>query len=225
MTTFSLLAAADAAAAKSGNPVDDIIRLFGSFGVDWHHLLPQLVNFALLVFVLYRYAIRPALGQMEERNRLIAQGLADAKAAEQRLADAQKAADAKLNAAADESARVLAEARASAAKTVEAAKSEAAAAAAEVLRKGQAALEADRARMLTEVRGELARLVVDASGKVLGQTLDDAQRARLNEAAAKELARGTPCPRPSEPKPGDSSRSPSREVPSRPTASPRCSRR
>ncbi len=189
MTTFSLLAAADAAAAKSGGPVDDIIRLFGSFGVDWHHLLPQLVNFALLVLVLYRFAIRPALGQMEERNRLIAQGLADAKAAEQRLADAQKAADAKLNAAADESARVLAEARASAAKTVEAAKSEAAAAAAEVLRKGQAALEADRARMLNEVRGELARLVVDASGKVLGQTLDDAQRARLNEAAAKELAR------------------------------------
>lgn len=188
MTPFSLLAAAEAA-AKSGNPVADIISLFGSFGVDWHHLLPQLVNFTLLVFVLYRYAIRPALGQMEERNRLIAQGLADAKAAEQRLADAQKASDAKLNAAADEAARVLAEARAAAAKTVEAAKSEAAAAAAEVLRKGQAALEADRVRMLNEVRGELARLVVEASGKVLGQTLDDAQRARLNEAAAKELAR------------------------------------
>ncbi len=192
MTHLLLLAAASAApadAAKSGNPVDGIVKLFGDFGVDRHHLVPQLINFALLAFVLYRFAIRPALGQMEERNRIIAQGLADAKAAEQRLAEAQKAADVKLNAAADEAARVLAEARASAAKTVEAAKSEAAAAAAEVLRKGQAALEADRVRMLNEVRGELARLVVDASGKVLAQTLDDAQRARLNEAAAKELAR------------------------------------
>ncbi|MEY2820916.1 MAG: hypothetical protein RJA37_641 [Verrucomicrobiota bacterium] len=185
MTQLFLLAAAE----QSANPAAGIVELFGRFGVDRHHLIPQLVNFALLAFVLYRFAIRPALGQMEERNRLIAQGLADAKAAEQRLAEAQKAADAKLNAASDEAARVLAEARASAARTVEVAKSEAAAAAAEVLRKGQAALESDRVRMLNEVRGELARLVVDASGKVLGQTLDDAQRARLNEAAVKELAR------------------------------------
>ncbi|MFM9000362.1 MAG: F0F1 ATP synthase subunit B [Opitutia bacterium] len=190
MTNLLLLAAAKAAPAeKSSNPVDGIIRLFGDFGVDFHHLIPQLINFSLLAFVLYRFAVRPALGQMEERNRKIEQGLADAKAAEQRLADAQKASEAKLAAAPEEAARVLAEARAAANKAVEASKSEAAAAAAEVLRKGQAALEADRGRMLNEVRGVLARLVVDASGTVLAQTLDAAQRARLNAAAVKALAR------------------------------------
>jgi len=90
MTFLSALLAADAApaAAKAAagaapvapatNPAETIIQLFGSFGVDGPHLLIQLINFAILAFILYRFAIKPALGQMEERNRLIEKGLADA---------------------------------------------------------------------------------------------------------------------------------------------------
>ena len=175
--------------AGAHGPVDTIIQLFGSFGVDGPHLVIQLINFAILAFVLYRFAIKPALGQMEERNRLIEKGLADAQAATQRLAEAQKAADAKLNAAADEAAKVLADARNAAKAAVEAAKSEAAAAQAEVVAKAKAAIEADRVKMLAEVRGEVSRLVVETAAKVLEQNLDDATRGRLNEAAVKQLAR------------------------------------
>lgn len=181
--------AAAPAAPESHGPLGDIIQLFGNFGVDGPHLLIQLINFALLAFVLYRFAIKPALGQMEERNRLIEKGLADAQAATQRLAEAQKAADAKLNAAADEAAKVLADARNAAKAAVEAAKAEAAAAQAEVVAKAKAAIEADRVKMLAEVRGEVSRLVVETAAKVLEQNLDDATRGRLNEAAVKQLAR------------------------------------
>ena len=184
-------AAAPAAhgAAESHGPVADITKLFGSFGVDGPHLLVQLVNFSILAFVLYRFAIKPALGQMEERNRLIEKGLADAQAATQRLAEAQKASEAKLNAASDEAAKILADARNSAKAAVEAAKSEASAAQAEVVAKAKAAIEADRVKMLAEVRGEVSRLVVETASKVLAENLDDATRGRLNEAAVKQLAR------------------------------------
>jgi len=184
-------AAAPAAhgAAESHGPVADIIKLFGSFGVDGPHLIVQLVNFSILAFVLYRFAIKPALGQMEERNRLIEKGLADAQAATARLAEAQKASEAKLNAASDEAARILADARNSAKAAVEAAKSEASAAQAEVVAKAKAAIEADRVKMMNEVRGEVSRLVVETAAKVLEQNLDDATRGRLNEAAVKQLAR------------------------------------
>ena len=184
-------AAAPAAhgAAESHGPVHDIIQLFGSFGVDGPHLIVQLVNFSILAFILYRFAIKPALGQMEERNRLIEKGLADAQAATARLAEAQKASEAKLNAASDEAAKILADARHSAKAAVEAAKSEASAAQAEVVAKAKAAIEADRVKMLAEVRGEVSRLVVETAAKVLEQNLDDATRGRLNEAAVKQLAR------------------------------------
>ena len=126
---------------------------------------------------------------MEERNRLIEKGLADAQAATARLAEAQKASDAKLNAASDEAAKILADARNSAKAAVEAAKSEASAVQAEVVAKAKAAIEADRVKMLAEVRGEVSRLVVETAAKVLEQNLDDATRGRLNEAAVKQLAR------------------------------------
>ena len=201
MTFLSALLAADAApaAAKAAagaapvapatNPADSIIQLFGSFGVDGPHLLIQLINFSILTFVLYRFAIKPALGQMEERNRLIEKGLADAQAATQRLAEAQKASDAKLNAAADEASKILAEARTVAKAAVEAAKAAATAAQTEVIAKAKAAIEADRVKMMNEVRGEVSRLVVETAAKVLEQNLDDATRGRLNEAAVKQLAR------------------------------------
>jgi F-type H+-transporting ATPase subunit b len=201
MTFLSALLAADAApaAAKAAagaapvapatNPAETIIQLFGSFGVDGPHLLIQLINFAILAFILYRFAIKPALGQMEERNRLIEKGLADAQAATQRLADAQKASDAKLNAASDEAAKMLAEARNAAKAAIEAAKAEATAAQTEVIAKTKAAIEADRVKMMNEVRGEVSRLVVETATKVLEQNLDDAMRGRLNEAAVKQLAR------------------------------------
>jgi F-type H+-transporting ATPase subunit b len=201
MTFLSALLAADSApaAAKAAagaapvapatNPAETIIQLFGSFGVDGPHLLIQLINFSILAFILYRFAIKPALGQMEERNRLIEKGLADAQAATQRLADAQKASDAKLNAASDEAAKMLADARNAAKAAVEAAKAEATAAQTEVIAKAKAAIEADRVKMMNEVRGEVSRLVVETAAKVLEQNLDDATRGRLNEAAVKQLAR------------------------------------
>jgi F-type H+-transporting ATPase subunit b len=126
---------------------------------------------------------------MEERNRLIEKGLADAQASTQRLAEAQQASEAKLNAAADEAAKILAEARNSAKAAVEAAKAEATAAQTEVIAKAKAAIEADRVKMMNEVRGEVSRLVVETAAKVLEQNLDDTMRGRLNEAAVKQLAR------------------------------------
>ncbi|MEI6597792.1 MAG: ATP synthase F0 subunit B [bacterium] len=194
MSTLSLFlnaepahAAAEAHAASS-NPVDSIIQLFGSFGVDGPHLLAQLINFSILAFVLYRFAIKPALGQLEERIRQAEQLQSDRASAEQKLADARKHAEQLLTKASDEAAKLLTDARNSAKQTVEGAKAEASAAQAEIARKGAEAIEADRRKMMNEVRGEVSRLVVETAAKVLEQNLDDAQRVRLNEAATKQLA-------------------------------------
>ena len=177
------------AAAKSTGPLGDIMETFSRFGVDKPHLIVQLINFTILAFVLYRFAIKPALGQLEERIRQAEQLQVDRASAEAQLAAAQKNAEAKLVAASDEAAKILAEARNSAKQAVEAAKSEAQAAQIDVIAKATAAIEADRVKMMNEVRGEISRLVVDTAAKVLEQNLDDSQRGRLNEAAVKRLAR------------------------------------
>ena len=194
MTFLSALLAADTAkaaapGAASTDPVTDIINLFGSFGVDKPHLIVQIVNFTILAFVLYRFAIKPALGQLEERIRQAEQLQKDRSAAEAQLASAQKTAEAKLVAASEEASKILVEARNSAKATIEASRAEAQAAQTEVIAKATAAIEADRVKMMNEVRGEVSRLVVETAAKVLEQNLDDSMRGRLNEAAVKQLAR------------------------------------
>ena len=194
MTFLSALLAADtpkaaAPGAASTDPVTDIINLFGSFGVDKPHLIVQIVNFTILAFVLYRFAIKPALGQLEERIRQAEQLQKDRSAAEAQLASAQKTAEAKLVAASEEASKILVEARNSAKATIEASRAEAQAAQTEVIAKATAAIEADRVKMMNEVRGEVSRLVVETAAKVLEQNLDDSMRGRLNEAAVKQLAR------------------------------------
>ncbi len=194
MTFLSALFAADtpkaaAPGAESTDPVTDIINLFRSFGVDGPHLIVQIVNFTILAFVLYRFAIKPALGQLEERIRQAEQLQKDRSAAEAQLASAQKTAEAKLVAASEEASKILVEARNSAKATIEASRAEAQAAQTEVIAKATAAIEADRVKMMNEVRGEVSRLVVETAAKVLEQNLDDSMRGRLNEAAVKQLAR------------------------------------
>ncbi len=195
MKLFSLLLSTVApatpaahSAAESSNPLDGIIKLFGDFGVDAPHLIAQLVNFSILAFVLYKFAIKPALGQLEERIRQAEQLQSDRLQAEQKLLDAKKTAQAELQKASEEAAKILNDARNSAKQTIEASKGEAVAAVAEITRKGKESLEADRRQMLNEVRGEVSRLVVETAAKVLEQNLDDAQRTRLNEAAVKQLS-------------------------------------
>lgn len=48
------------------------------FHVDWYALLAQLVNFSIVVAVLYFFAFKPIVKMMVERSDKIAQGLKDA---------------------------------------------------------------------------------------------------------------------------------------------------
>lgn len=179
MTLLPLtLAAADA----------KITELTEKFGVNLPGFLAQIVNFSILAFVLYRFAIKPALGQLEVRTAMIEKGLADAEAASRAKLDAERRREELLTQAAQEAATLVSQASATAKRTVEEAKAAAASEAAEVLRRGKIVLDAERVKMLAEVRVEVARLVVATTAKVIDQSLDDAAKTRVNDAAVKALA-------------------------------------
>ena len=56
------------------------------------------------------------------------------------------------------------------------------------LAKGQQGIELEHRKMLDQARGEIARLVVTTTERVLAKKLTDSDRAAYNEAATKELA-------------------------------------
>jgi F-type H+-transporting ATPase subunit b len=58
---------------------------------------------------------------------------------------------------------------------------------ADTLAKAQQSIELEHRKMLDQARGEIARLVVTTTERVLAKKLSDGDRAAYNEAATKEL--------------------------------------
>lgn len=170
-------------AAAAAGDTDLITR----FGIQPGYIAMQFVSFAILAFVLYRFAIKPTLATMDERNTKIEAGLKNAEATTAKLAEAQAAAAAQLKEAQLAANKIIDEARKTA---KELAEREAAATTERVaaqLAKAQQSIELEHKKMLEEARGEIARLVVSTTERVLAKKLTDADRASYNETAAREL--------------------------------------
>lgn len=177
-----VIAAADASvtAADAG--------LAEQFGISPKYVIMQVVSFAILSFVLYRFAFKPVLATMDERTSKIESGLKYAEDMKQKLAETEKRQAEILSQAREEAAKIVAESRTEAKALYEKQVQETAAKVEDMLSKGRQANELERQKILGEVRQEVSRLVVLTTSRVLQSTLTDADRAKISEAAAKELA-------------------------------------
>ena len=178
-----LLLAVQAAQVGSVQPERNVT----TFGVDWPHLLVQVVSFCIVCFVLYRFAYRPILKMLEARRQQIAQGLANAeqiKAELSRTEAQRQEVMAKANVQAN---KLIEEARAAASRLREQETQKAIAAAEQIVAKAREAAAQDYARMLAELKREVGRLVVQATATVTGKILTPEDQRRLAEDTVKEL--------------------------------------
>src|SRR3989344_406611 len=86
-------------------------ELFAAFGINWHLLLVQAINFGLLLFVLWYFLYTPILKLIDDRRKKIADGVKTAEAADQKLADAQVEGEGIVGTAAREAETLVANAR------------------------------------------------------------------------------------------------------------------
>jgi F-type H+-transporting ATPase subunit b len=181
---MNLLLLAAQAAQMSGEQPERIVT---TFGVDWPHLLAQVVSFCIVCLVLYRYAYRPILKMLEVRREQIAQGLANAERIKAELAQTEAQRQEVMARANAEANKFIEEARAAASRIQEQETQKAIAAAEQILAKAREAAAQDHARMLAELKREVGRLVVQATATVVGKILTPEDQRRLAEETAKEL--------------------------------------
>ena len=173
-----------AAAPASDGLVHELVT---KFGIDGVNVAMQLLSFAILAYVLYRFAIKPTLSQVDERNRQIEAGLKNAEATAAKLAEANQQAAAQLKAAQVEANKIVDEARKAAKELSERETAAVTERANALLKKANEAAELERKKIMAEAQQEIARLVVATTERVLAKKLTDSDRAAYNEAAAREL--------------------------------------
>ena len=158
------------------------------FGFQKQLFISQVISFAVVCFLLHRFAYKPILKVLEERRQKIAEGLANADKIKIELASAQAKAQEILTHAGAQGNKMIEEARTSAAKVLEVESQKAIATANDIIAKARQASEAELVRMKAELRKEVGRLVVSTSARVTGNILTAEQQSRLAEDTNKQLA-------------------------------------
>lgn len=141
--------------------------LFSAFGVNWHLLLVQLFNFALLLAALTYFLYRPILRIIDERREKIAEGVRTAALAQHRLEEAQQEGEKLVGDAAREAETLVTAARTRAsemgAEIVGSAESKAEA----LMRDAALKAEESKRRAMQESEREIAKAAMLAAEKIL----------------------------------------------------------
>jgi F-type H+-transporting ATPase subunit b len=170
---------------SGGGQLEQIAR---TFGVDWQHLIAQIISFSIVCFVLYRLAYRPVLAILERRRQQIAESLSNAENIKAELARTETRRQEKMAEVNAQATKMIEEARAAAKRVQEMETQKAIAAAEQILVKAREAAERDHDRMLADLKREVGRLVVQTTATVTGKILTPEDQQRLTEETAKQLA-------------------------------------
>jgi len=183
-----LLAEATGHEAAAHAEASGVTKIFNDFGIDAPFFLAQALNFAVVATLLWFFAFKPVLATLEQRRKQIEQGLKDAETSKTKLADTQAETIRIIQKAQSEAGEIVESARKASKELADREAHAATERANELISKAQQAIQLEHKKMMEEARGEIARLVVTTTQRVLAKELSDTERSRFNEAASKELS-------------------------------------
>ena len=142
------------------------------------------ITFFLLLFLLAKFAWKPILKAVQDREQAIDLALKAAEAAKSEMASLQSSNEQLLKEAREEREQILKEARTMRDKTIAEAKTAASEEAAKVLDAARAQIHNEKMAAMTEVKNQVAQLAIDMSERILRAELKDAnaQKAMVDRA-------------------------------------------
>jgi F-type H+-transporting ATPase subunit b len=154
-------------------------ELIKTFHIDIKLILAQLVNFAIVLWVLKKYAYGPMLKLMTERSAKIEKGIENAENAGKKLQEIEEKEKAVLVEARKAAQEIVAKAEAVALKNKEEIVIATKLQAEKILSDSAKKIELEKNQMMQEVKGQIAELVVAATGKLIDEKIDSAKDAQL----------------------------------------------
>jgi F-type H+-transporting ATPase subunit b len=148
-------------------------------GINLGTLILQILSFIIVLVVLRRWVYGPVLNLLEKRSEMVAKSAEDARIASEARENAEK-----------DAAKIVADAQAKAAQLVRDAteraeqvereiRAEAEKEAGKARDEAMAAIEVEQARILGEVRSQVAKLAIAAAQKLIGEALDEKRQHAL----------------------------------------------
>jgi F-type H+-transporting ATPase subunit b len=163
-----------------------VTQIAENFGLNGPLLIAQIINFAIVAYLIWRFAFKGILSTIKDREEQIADSLKNAEKIKIQLEETERKQEETLKDASVEAQKTVSQARDQAKAHIEAQREEAEKQAEEIARKAREAMKLEKQRVLEEAREEIASLVVMATSRVLGRELSSEERQRFSAAAARE---------------------------------------
>ncbi|MDP1846089.1 MAG: F0F1 ATP synthase subunit B [Candidatus Moranbacteria bacterium] len=148
-------------------------ELLSKLGIDWKLLIAQIVNFLVLLFVLYKFAYGPVLAMLDKRQKKIEKGLKDADEAHKKLAESADMQKEILRKARIEAKDIVEKSYVQAEKSKSEIAAEAKTQAEKIIANAKDQIELEKNKMITEVKSEIGSLVVAAAEKIINEKIDE----------------------------------------------------
>ncbi len=158
----------------------------GTFGLDLKIFIAQLVNFTIVLFVLKKFIFTPLVKILEARQAAVDKGMTQAAEAERRLAEITVEREKAMQDARRDASELIRAAQTDAVRLVDRMKEQAKVDVESVVKQGKERLRIEQDSLRREIAEDVSTLIVEAAGKVLGQSLDDKKGQKIADAAVAE---------------------------------------
>lgn len=148
-------------------------------GISLPTLIAQIINFIILLVILYFFAYKPVLRMLDERSRKIKESIEEVQKVKEQAAQAEEEFKKKVEAASKEGQEVISKAMRTGEEARQRAQLEAKQEAQVLVEKARAEIQRERSEAITELRQEFADLAVVAAEKVIEKSLDKESHRQL----------------------------------------------
>jgi F-type H+-transporting ATPase subunit b len=173
--------AAEEAASEAANP-----SVAGMFGLDLKLFIAQLINFGIVLFVLWKWVFKPVSKALSDRTAKIEKSLADAKQITEDKETFDTWKNAEMSKVRQEAAGIITQAKQDAESLRKQLTDQTKQEQNKIVTQTQAQLELEKQKAITEVRGQIADIVVTASEKILREKLTDKKDQELIKQALEQ---------------------------------------
>jgi len=155
-------------------------------GINLPTLLAQIVNFAILLGLLYLVAYKPIMRMLDERSRRVKESMEQTELIKQQAERAEEEVKKQLEAAGKEGQEIIARAVRSGEDVRQKAQQKARQDAESLIARAQTEIQRERDEAIGELRKEFADLTIRAAGKVIDRSLDKEAHRQLIDKVLKE---------------------------------------
>jgi len=147
------------------------MEILEQFGINGKLLLVQMINFAVLLFLLKKFLYKPLTDILEKRRTAVTESMETAEKMKEEKENLEKQVQEELQKAKKQAAEIVASADAAATKLTASKTAEARATAEKIVEDAKQAIASEKKTIMDSVRDDVVNLVIAGTEKVLGKTV------------------------------------------------------